>query len=303
MLVTVCFFLAGASQTTLLVMFNVAVMSAAATFSPDKKRLPAVFLGSLVILLSIVLGGVLGFYVPFVAQCLTVIYAACAFFIPRTRAWLNILVSGAVVFLIFSFLPFDLHTAINYLLLGVLVVVSFTVFYWLFDQQFYRQTPCQANARFSAALLIALALILAYALTYVLQAKTTLQHIYWVPFTTLVIAQGVQLSTITIAIKRIIVNTLGALLIVILFTYVIPGNFWPNFFMLIIFLFCIFFFGFSYMGRTLFIELFVLGYTHLLGQYHNFIAYDRIIMTFFGGLIVIIVDFGFLSFKKIQRRV
>ena len=40
---------------------------------------------------------------------------------------------------------------------------------------------------------------------------------------------------------------------------------------------------------TLFIEIFVLGFTHLLGSFHNVIAIDRIILTFIGGGIVILI--------------
>lgn len=306
LLITAIFFFLGTSQATLLVMFNIAVMSAATTFSVEKKQLSNVFFGSIVILISIVVGGILGFYAPFIAKCLTIIYATCAFSIPKTKLWLNILKNGAVMFLIFSFLPFNLNSGIHYLFLGLLIVFSFTLFHWLFDRQLYPNKPFGKNLahkqRFSAGILIAIALILAYLLAHFLQAKVTLQHIYWIPFTTLVIAQGVQFSTITTALKRIIVNTLGALFIIFLFTYVISDEFWVNFSMLVIFLFCIFLLGFSYIGRTFFIELFVLGYTHLLGQYHNLFAYDRIVMTFLGGLIVIIVAVGFLSFIRVYRK-
>ncbi len=67
-----------------------------------------------------------------------------------------------------------------------------------------------------------------------------------------------------------------------------PSEFWINFTLLVVFLFLIFALGFSYFFRTLFIELFVLGFTHLLGKYQNFIAFDRIIMTLIGGAIVIL---------------
>ncbi len=303
-LVAICFYVAGASQTTILIMFNIAVMSAAATFSLKKKQIRDVFLGSLIILLSTVLGGVIGHYAPVTANLLTVVYAAGAFMLAKTKTWQNILINGAIVFLIFSFSPFDIHFGSRYLALGFLVTLSFTVFLMVFNRSQNQKTQNIASTStsygFNAGMLIAVALILAYLIAYFLQAKTTLQHIYWLPFTTLVIAQGVQLRTVTTAFKRIAVNTLGALLIIILFTYVLPSNFWINFTMLVIFLFCIFFFSFTYMGRTLFIELFVLGFTHLLGQYHNFIAYDRIIMTFLGGIIVILVTFSFLGYKHIQ---
>lgn len=57
--------------------------------------------------------------------------------------------------------------------------------------------------------------------------------------------------------------------------------------MLVLFLFLIFFFSFSYVARVLFIELLVLGFAYMLGTFHNDIALDRFLLTLIGGVIVI----------------
>ena len=61
----------------------------------------------------------------------------------------------------------------------------------------------------------------------------------------------------------------------------------------------IFCMGFSYIYRTLFIEMFVLGFTHLLGEYHMVLAEDRVILTLIGGIIVILVTVFAYSIIKL----
>lgn len=135
------------------------------------------------------------------------------------------------------------------------------------------------------------ALACSWLISHFLQAYTTLSHLYWIGLTALVVIQGSQQKTIQTSLIRIAVNAFGALLVVLLFSYLMPPNFRLNFLLLVLFLFLIFALGFSYIGRTLFIELFVLGFTHLLGDYQNVIALDRVILTLIGGAIVIFVTF------------
>lgn len=134
----------------------------------------------------------------------------------------------------------------------------------------------------------------------VMFTAATLTHLYWIGLTTLLVIQGSQQKTIQTSFKRIGVNAIGALIAVLLFSYIIPPIFWINFAVLTLFLFLIFALGFSYIGRVLFIELFVLGFTHLLGDYQAFIALDRVILTFIGSSIVIfaslMIYFGDLLF-------
>jgi len=304
LIVTACFYFSGVSNTVLLVVFNMAVMSAAATFSPAKKALLPVLAGSFVIVISIVLGGLLGFYFSIAAPVLTVLYAGCIFWFSRRRYWLNAFINGVVMFLIFTFFPFDLNDGVKYLLFGCIIAVTFALFYVFFDHVAYKEKRQFNNdsheGRIYSGFLVIVTMVIAYLVAYFLKVYAKLEHVYWVPFTTLVIIQGVQFKTVSTAVKRMLVNTVGALLIVFLFAYVVPTDFWINFLILVVFLFCIFFFGSSYVGRTLFIELFVLSYTHLLGSYHAYIAYDRIIMTLLGGAIVIVMTFVFMGLKRFQ---
>ncbi len=281
----------GATNESLLIPFNMAVMSAAATFSVNKKHLAHVSLGSSVVVISTILGGVLGFYYPWLASLLTIIYAGLAFYLPKTKSKTNIFVTGSLMFLIFSALPFPLQAGIRYAYIGVVVIVAFSLFYWLFeyrkDANDTKPEPTQANS-FMALVTIS-SLALAWVISHYLRAYSTLSHLYWIGLTILMVIQGSQQRTIYTAIKRIAINTFGAIIVVFLFGYIVPPNFWINFILLVLFLFLIFSLGFSYYLRVFFIELFVFGFAHLLGDYHNVVALDRIILTCIGGLIVITV--------------
>lgn len=294
LLVTGLFALLGAKNNTLLVVFNMAVMSAAATFSVDKKHLNHVALGGAVIIISIIAGGIIGFYYPLLAKLLTILYAGLAFYLPKTKSQVNIFATSAVMFLIFSSLPFNLMGGIWYALAGAIVYVIFVGFYLLFDYVNQIKNKERINSEkiennHMTAIIAVLSLTLAWRISYVLSIYFQFSHLYWIELTALVIIQGSQQKTIQTSIKRILVNTFGAVIIVLLFNYVMPADFWLNFGMLVLFLFLIFFLSFSYVGRTLFIELFVLGFTHLLGDYQNAIAMDRVILTLIGGTIVILV--------------
>ncbi len=285
------FKLFGATDKSLLILFNMAVMSVAATFSVHKKQINHISLGSSVVVFSTVLGGVIGFYYPWLASVITIIYTGLAFYLPKSTSKANVFITGSLAFLIFSALPFSLQSGIKYALAGAVVIAVFTLFYWLFE---YRKNandtkpePTQANSHM--ALVSILSLALAWIISHYLNLYSSLSHLYWIGLTILLIIQGSQQKTIYTAIKRIGVNTFGAIIVVFLFGYIVPQNFWINFILLVIFLFLIFFLGFSYFFRVFFIELFVFGFAHLLGDYHNVFALDRIILTCIGGMIVITV--------------
>lgn len=294
LVVTGLFKLLSASNEMLLIVFNMAVMSSAATFSIEQKHLNHVTLGSSVMVVSIVAGGILGYYTPLLAKLLTILYAGLAFYLPRSRSITNIFVTSSLMFLIFTALPFDWKNGVYYALDGLMVIAIFIIFYWLFDRDIQDQPKekfigerNQTNQ--ISAINVVLSLSIAWIISYLLSIYSQLTHLYWIELTALVIIQASQQKTIHTSLKRILVNVLGAIIIVILFNYVMPPDFWTNFSLLVLFLFSIFFFGFSYAGRTLFIELFVLGFTHLLGDYQNAVALDRVILTLIGGTVVIAI--------------
>lgn len=292
LIVTGLFKLLGASNNTLLIAFNMAVMSAAATFSVEKKHLKHVLLGSSVMILSIVAGGILGYYSSWLAKSLTILYAGLAFYLPKSKSITNIFVTSSVMFLIFTALPFNWQNGLYYAVDGLVVIAIFIAFYWLFDRDAQadhdKKIIDEVNQTNQiSAINAVLSLAIAWMISYLLSTYSHFTHLYWIELTALVILQASQQKTIHTSIKRILINALGAIIIVILFNYVMPADFWINFSLLVTFLFFIFFLGFSYTGRTLFIELFVLGFTHLFGNYQTTIALDRVILTLIGGAIVI----------------
>ena len=294
LLVTGIFKLFHASNNLLLIVFNMAVMSAAATFSAGQKQLRHVALGSSVMVCSIVVGGVIGYYFPGTAKLLTLVYAGLAFYLPKYPYQTNIFVTSSVMLLIFTALPFNEHEGILYALAGIGVVIIFTGFSWAFDRTHSIEpsailTATQTHKNHRTALIAVLSLTLAWIASYYLAQYTHVSHLYWIGLTALVVIQSSRGKTISTSLKRILVNTAGAVITVGLFGYLLPTTFWVNMSVLVLFLFLIFCLGFSYTARTLFIELFVLGFTHLLGSYHNVIALDRVILTLIGGAIVIIV--------------
>jgi hypothetical protein len=299
--VTELFKLVHASNNRLLIVFNMAVMSCAATFSVDKKYPAHVILGGAVIISSIITGGIIGYYYPLIAKLLTVIYGGLAFYLPKTKSTVTIFVLGCMMFLIFSSIPFNLVDGLKYLLDGFIVFILFVGFFILFDYKKKISSEKQLDkneANKTIAVIAALSLLFSVIFSYVLPLYYNFSHLYWIELTALLVIQSEQIKMIQTSIKRILINAIGALIAIILFNFVVPNNFWPNFYLLAILLFLIFFFGFSYTGRVLFIELFVLGFTHLLGDYKNAIALDRAILTLLGGLIVIIMTLMIYFFEK-----
>ena len=282
----------GASDNTILIVFSMAVLSAAASFSPQKEQARHIALGSTTILISIIAGGLAGFYVPTLAKVMTIVYACLVFLLPKTKIKLNLFVIGAVMFLLFSADPFDIHAALYYLIDGAFVAVLYSIITYLFDNKLHRYKKEYQiewiKEQKIASLVALISLVLAWVISAFLAKYTHISHLYWISLTIMVVIQGCTQQTISIAMKRMMINFVGAIFIVLLFNYLVPNSFWPNFFMLIFFLFFIFALGFSYLYRTLFIEMFVLGLSHMLGIYQNAIAIDRVTLTVIGGMLVII---------------
>lgn len=283
---------AGASHNLTLLMFTMGVLACAATFSPAKKSKVNLALGGTVVLISITLGGLLGHYMPLLAKVLMIIYAALAFYLPKTNDKRAIFVNSALMFLVFTYLNFDAHIALTVFLHGIAVMVFFFLYFWLVEAVHYRKVkpaaaiPTEGNR--GGAIVVALSLIIGSICVYFLKTHTAMSHVFWVNLTIMMVVQGSWDKTIKTSILRVLTNSAGALIIIALFSYVIPPVFWINLVMLGVFLFLIFALGFSYIFRVLFIEMFVLGFAHLAGDFHNYIAYDRIILTLIGGVIVIV---------------
>ncbi len=193
------------------------------------------------------------------------------------------------MFLIFTSLPFRLNQGILYLLYGIVVILAFIGFHTLFASKIIRKKQESSKNRKVTSLIATISLVCAWIISYFLSIYTPLSHLYWIGLTVLVLMQSSQQKMLKNSLIRLGINALGALIVVILFSYIVPIIFWLNFVLLVVFLFLIFALGYSYIWRTLFIELFVLGFTHLLGGYQNIVALDRMVLTLLGGVIVIIV--------------
>jgi len=305
LLTTGLFKLSGASNKNLLIVFNMAVMSCAATFSVEKKHLGHIGLGSIVIFLSVVTGGVVGYYLPSIGIILTILYAGLAFYLPKTKIINNILVTGALMFLIFNALPFYWKDGLLYSLYGIVLTLLFISYNWLFEGPEPLAKPIidasESHRNHITAFIAVLSLVFAFTISYYLHRYTSLDHLYWIGLTVLVVIQSSQEKTIQTAIKRIIINAIGAISIVLLFFYLVPNAFWVNFAVLTLFLFLIFSLGFSYVGKTLFIEWFVLGFTHLMGNYQIGLTFARFYLTLIGGSIVIMttcISFLYLNLEE-----
>ena len=134
-------FLLGASQRVILVLFNMAVMTMAATFSPDRKTLLGLFEGLAVVSISIILGGIIGYYFASMGHFIAIVYAALAFLIPKTKSQVNVFVTGALMFLVFVSLPFQWNQAIQYSGYLLVLVVVLPITYLLFHSYIYRDMP------------------------------------------------------------------------------------------------------------------------------------------------------------------
>ena len=133
LLTTCLFFLAGCDEKTLLMVFNMAVMSSAATFSVEQKHLHHLVLGASVMIASILLGGIVGFYIPTLAQLLAIIYVGLAFYCPQKKYQFNIFAISSIMFFILTALPFSFNIATNYMLAGLIVFLLFVGFGSIFE--------------------------------------------------------------------------------------------------------------------------------------------------------------------------
>ena len=293
LLIVAVLWVCGANNQTILIAFNMTVMSCAATLSAEKNNLRDVLIGCTVVVVSVLAGGFIGNYFPDIALWSVLVYAILAFLIPKTVYFRSVFSMGALVYLIFSWMHFSWSSGWIYTLTGLFVIIMLALFFIFFNRNDFLEKddrmPVMDRSRYLAALAVGFSLVIALFVVWLLKRYTHLNHLYWVGLTALTVIQGSLIKNIfKVALLRVLVNVIGALLIVLLLVYVIPPDFLVNFILLVIFLFCIFALSFSYVLRVLFIELFVLGFTHYYGHYQNTLPYDRALLTLIGGAIVMV---------------
>ncbi|MFC4891768.1 FUSC family protein [Pseudofrancisella aestuarii] len=294
----------GLDHHSLLILFNMSVMFTVATFSPSKKPLSLLIEGAGVIIVSTLVGGIISFYLPELSGLITICYGTLAFLIPRFKNQSNIFIIGALVFSISVAFPFDLYKASILALCSIILIIIFLLTYWIFDKHIiYRSRTYYKKVynsqRYTLSLICFSSLVIATFITSYLKHFNEVGHLYWINITILAILQSSSEGMIRkTAITRIVVNAIGAFIIIFLMSFIMPDIFWINFIFLSLLLFGIFAIGYSFSTRTLLIEMFVLSLTHLLGQYHHILSIDRILLTMIGGSLVIITGFIVTRFTK-----
>lgn len=308
-----CFFLLGgftyfgATTKELLVVLNLAVMSSSAVFSVKPVDFTIYPKASLLMVFFTLLGGFLGNFSHLLSKILFVAIASFSYYHPKKKNDFSILINGACVFLIFSSLPFQLDQFRIYLQDGLIFFVCFCFYHLFFinlknipSENFSKE---EASFNRQNAVMAAVALSLSWMIATYIQTTFQIIYAYWIPLTAILVLQGSYTNIIKKSLKRILANALGALGTVSLFAYVLPPDFLINIVFLFIVLFFMFFFRYSYLKRTFFIEVYVLAFSYLFATSNEPVVLERVLFTLMGSLIVIVTTLLFrgLIFKKKNR--
>ena len=296
----VAFALKGSSTKELLLLLNMAVMSSSATFSTKDEPLTIYLKAAVSIAFFSLLGGVIGFYFGILAKLLIVIFAAIAHLVPKRTFDFKILINSCFVFLIFSSVPFDLKDAISFSSDAALFIMAFCLFHLFFTKLSNQNETLLDNKEHeilkkNAGVAVG-ALSLCWIIVFFLKVRYNYNYLYWIPLTTLLVLQGSASKIIKTSLKRIFLSTIAAISSIYLFSYILPNIFALNIFVLFIILFCMFFFRYSENKRTIFIEIYVLGLTFLLGKQQGPVVFERILFTSIGAFVAIIATLVFDRF-------
>jgi hypothetical protein len=294
----------GLSNQTSLVMFNLVVTAAIVTFATQLDFGSNSLIYNFIILLSAISAGLIGFYSPNLARAITIVLAGLAFYLPKKKGVFIGFIFSTTTFVVFSSNPFNFITGIKYLIIGLIAMISLKVYFYCFNNFFHaanngnKKIDHGYSSSPDMSLIVMISLIVATMVSKVILHYYITTHLYWMPLTIIMVVQTSQQATIVTSVKRIVANVLGALVMIIMFDYLLPDNFWINICLLIICLMLIFTYWDKYVWRNLFVELFVFGCAHLVGVYQDSVAVDRIIFTLCGGSLVIIVTLVVVFCKK-----
>lgn len=298
--------LLGASQRTFLVILNMSVLCSAALHNLEQKHPQEIILGSFLIVSSIAIGGLIGFYLPSLSKYFAFLYIFFAFFLPKSTTASAVSINALLMFLIFSLVPFQWSTALAYLLAGLLVLILFTTIYLSINREIIqrqKELPSHKKLELSQRIQMTLIALISFGLSWIIAKYITIEQeypkLFWMGLSVVLIVQGSHQRTIIVSIKRIFTNGVGAIIAIYLFGSLIPEVFWMQYGALFILLFFIFFTGFSFALKSFFIEIFVLGIAYLIGLSQTDVAEDRLLLTLTAGLIVIGVTLFLFLIKKI----
>jgi hypothetical protein len=133
-----CLFIAGLSKVLnfpngqLLILFTMAVMSCAAAFPFGNQSSARVGVTSVIVNLSITLGGYVGYHHVKLGQIIAVILVGLAFYHPKNTRDSALWITSAMMFVIFLFFPVSLHTSLLYGLSSLVMGCLFALFYGIF---------------------------------------------------------------------------------------------------------------------------------------------------------------------------
>lgn len=291
LIVLLILWLCGAHSQQLLIVLNMLVLSFVATYSGEDKHVKHIFRATSVIVASVILGGFVGFYAPLLAPWLVIIYTVLAFLRPKTKYYGITFVLGALIFLIFTSLPFSWQSGWAYIPCGLFVIFSLCVAFgllhlktFLIDNTFAK---INKSDRQMLALTAGIAMVLAWICFVLMQRYTKIEHLYWIGLTVLTVTMASQQHFVKTALLRILGNIFAVLFIVLLMRYVVAQEWWSEFLLLGVFFFLIFASGFSYVLRVMFIAMFVLTFMAVAEAYSAKVAIERIYLTLLGsGLVV-----------------
>jgi hypothetical protein len=294
----------GASSKELLIVLNLSVMSSSAVFSVKPMDFTIYPKASLLIVFFTLLGGFLGNISHLLSKIIFVAIASFSYYQPKKKTDFSILINCACVFLIFSSLPFDLEKMRIYIQDSLIFFVFFCFYHLFFiklkniplenfskeEEHFNRQNALMSAVALSASWILA---------TYI-QKTFNIIYAYWIPLTAILVIQGSYTSIIKKSLKRILANALGAIGTVSIFAYVLPPDFLVSILFLFVVLFFMFFFRYSYLKRTFFIEVYVLAFSYLFATSDEPVVLERVVFTILGSLIVIVTTLLFrgLVFRK-----
>jgi hypothetical protein len=302
----VIFIALGVDYQLLLILFNIAVMSTVATFSPNKMSLWFLLEGATVVTISSLIGCIVSFYIPAISGVIIIVYGSLAFFIPKYKDQSNIFVIGALVYSVSTISPLTFVQASTIGLYSLILIIVLLVVYYLYDNHIiynkhnYLERVYNSQ-RYTLGLISLSSLLLAFCIISYLK-NYNISHLYWVNITILAILQSSSEGTIRkTAFTRITMNAVGAFITIFVMSYIMPETEWINMVFLLLLLFGIFSLGYSYAIRILLIEIFVLTITHLLGQYNHILSIDRLLLTLLGGSLVFITGYFVIKLTKLKE--
>jgi MFS family permease len=292
LIISFILWLCGATNRQILVSLVMMVLAFSATYSGEKKHIRHVFYSTLIIALSIIVGGFVGFYMPLITPWLVMIYAVLAFLIPKTKYYAIAFVLGSLMFLVFTSMPFSWAEGWRYILCALFVIFGLCFSFWVFHLKTflneYDFVMTKKEDRQMSALTVGIAMVLAWICFVVLERYTKLEHLYWIGLTVLTVALASQQGFIRVAFLRIIANILAVLFIVVLMDFIVPEELWVEFLLLFVLFFLIFATGFSYVLRVMFIAMFVLTFMTIGEEYTTELAVDRVYFTLIGSGLVLL---------------